>query len=110
MIGTINTTPRPRSAIVLSVGVMILLIAEACWLLNWHRANEELDRISEHRFVRAAKPGQVDGEYPMMRGERLEIVKELHRRRAAETVDEHQRRATASAEVVQIDAVDLHRA
>src|ERR1700674_1771828 len=43
-----------------------------------------------------------------MRGERLEIVMKLHRRRASETVDEHQRRATATAEVVQIDPVDRH--
>jgi hypothetical protein len=57
MIGTINTTPRPRSAIVLSVGVMILLIAEACWLLNWHRANEELTLVN----VRRAGQNAIDG-------------------------------------------------
>src|SRR6202035_1560379 len=73
-----------------------------------YRPYEEVDRIREHRFVRAAESGQVDGEYPEMRGERLEIVIELARRRAAEPVDKQQRRATATAQVVQIDSVDGH--
>ena len=42
MTGTANATPKPRSAIVLSVCVLVLFIAEAFWLTNWHRSNEEL--------------------------------------------------------------------
>jgi hypothetical protein len=42
MTGTANATPKPRSAIVLSVCVLALFIAEAFWLANWHRLNEEL--------------------------------------------------------------------
>jgi hypothetical protein len=42
MTGTANATPKPRSAIVLSVCILVLFVAEAFWLTNWHRANEEL--------------------------------------------------------------------
>ena len=42
MTGTGNATPKPRSAIALSVCVLVLFVAEAFWLYNWHRSNEEL--------------------------------------------------------------------
>jgi hypothetical protein len=42
MMGTGTATPKPRSAIVLSVCVVVLFIAEAFWLYHWHRSNEQL--------------------------------------------------------------------
>jgi hypothetical protein len=37
-----NDTPKPRSAILLAVGILTLLGAETYWLYRWHRSNEEL--------------------------------------------------------------------
>jgi hypothetical protein len=55
--GTVNTTPKPRSAIVLSACVLVLFIAEAFWLYTWHRANEELSIAN----VRRAGQNAIDG-------------------------------------------------
>jgi hypothetical protein len=49
MTGPGNATPRPRSAIVLSVCIFILFVAEAFWLYNWHRSNEELAIVNVRR-------------------------------------------------------------
>ena len=57
MTGTINSTPKPRSAIVLSACAVILFIAEACWLFNWHHSNEELAIAN----VRRAGQNAIDG-------------------------------------------------
>jgi hypothetical protein len=57
MIGTGNATPKPRSAIVLSACIVIIFIAEAGWLYNWHRANEELSIAN----VRRAGQNAIDG-------------------------------------------------
>jgi hypothetical protein len=55
--GTENSTPKPRSAILLSACVVILFIAEAFWLYNWHRANEDLSMAN----VRRAGQNAIDG-------------------------------------------------
>ena len=55
--GTVNTTPKPRSAIVLSACVLILFTGEAFWLFNWHRANESLAVAN----VRRAGQNAIDG-------------------------------------------------
>jgi hypothetical protein len=57
MMGTLNSTPKPRSAIVLSACALILLFAEMCWLLNWHHSNEELAMAN----VRRAGQNAIDG-------------------------------------------------
>jgi hypothetical protein len=57
MIGTANATPKPRSAIVLSLCVFVLFIAEGCWLYNWHRSNELLALAN----VRRAGQNTIDG-------------------------------------------------
>ena len=56
MTGTTNGTPKARSAIVLSVCVLVLFIAEAFWLTNWHRSNEEL------AIANARRAGQIGRE------------------------------------------------
>src|SRR6202035_4768212 len=48
----------------------------------------------------------IDGEHPMMRRERFEIVIELNRRGAAQAVHQHQWWAAATAEVVKIYPVE----
>jgi hypothetical protein len=55
--GTDNVTPKPQSGIVLSACVVILFIAEAFWLYNWHRANEDLSIAN----VRRAGQNAIDG-------------------------------------------------
>ena len=55
--GTVNSTPKPRSAIVLSACVLVLFIGEAFWLFNWHRANESLAVAN----VRRAGQNAIDG-------------------------------------------------
>src|SRR5207244_3911184 len=45
----------------------------------------------------------------MARGKRLEIVVELDRGRAAQTVNQHQRRSVAAADVVDVDPIDRQR-
>jgi hypothetical protein len=55
--GTVNTTPKPRSAIVLGACVLVLFIGEAFWLFNWHRANESLSVAN----VRRAGQNAIDG-------------------------------------------------
>jgi hypothetical protein len=55
--GTVDTTPKPRSAIVLSACVLVLFIGEAFWLFNWHRENESLSVAN----VRRAGQNAIDG-------------------------------------------------
>jgi hypothetical protein len=55
--GTVNTTPKPRSAIVLSACTLVLFIGEAFWLSNWHRANEDVSIAN----VRRAGQNAIDG-------------------------------------------------
>jgi hypothetical protein len=57
MTDTGNATPKPRSAIILSACVVLLFLAEALWLYNWHRANEELALAN----VRRAGQNAIDG-------------------------------------------------
>jgi hypothetical protein len=74
MTATTNATPKPQSAILLTVCIVALLAAETYWLLTWHRSNEALlmanvrragqNTLDEHRILELRSAAvRIDGLY-----------------------------------------------